>query len=222
MLNVKLARAAFRSHAEALVVVTTGAVSLSATATGYARAAGSFVTDGFVVGMELTGAGFGTAANNTPGVVTAVTATDLTIDGGRTAEAADVARALTVGWPAIRAYELVGGIATDPRRWWVDESFAPGAGILNAIPGDGGLTKDMGIAEYHLYGIAGTGDDALDLVADELLRQFRPTTILTLADGSKARVLGKPTPYRSASRRVSQWGVVTVAIPYAAWTRNVA
>lgn len=222
MLNIGLARAAFRARAEALVVVTTGAVSLAATTTGYTRTAGSFVADGFVVGMELAGAGFTNAANNAPGVVTAVSALALTIDGGRTIEAADVSRTLTVGFPSIRAYELQGGVAQNPRRWWVDESFAPGAGQVRTIPGDGGMHAERGVLEYHLYGIAGTGDDALDAVAGALLKQLRPTTRLTLGDGSAVRVLGAPAPYRSGARRVSQWGVVTVTIPWAAWTRNVA
>jgi hypothetical protein len=58
---------------------TTGTVSLSATATGYARTAGSFVTDGFAVGQQVTASGFTNSANNGSSVVSAVTATALTV-----------------------------------------------------------------------------------------------------------------------------------------------
>jgi uncharacterized protein DUF4397 len=63
---------------------------LSATATGYARATGSFLTDGYRVGQTITASGFTNAANNGRSVVTAVTATALTVTktGGTVAEAA--------------------------------------------------------------------------------------------------------------------------------------
>ena len=60
--------------------VTTGSTSLSATATGYARASGSFVTNGFVVGQEITASGFTNAANNGRSTITAVTATTITVN----------------------------------------------------------------------------------------------------------------------------------------------
>jgi hypothetical protein len=53
--------------------------NLSATATGYDRAAGSFITNGFVVGMQITASGFATADNNGRSTITGVTATSLTV-----------------------------------------------------------------------------------------------------------------------------------------------
>lgn len=65
---------------------------LSATATGYARAAGSgsFVTEGFVVGDTVTAFGFTNAQNNGPATITALTATTLTVTkvGGTVVEGA--------------------------------------------------------------------------------------------------------------------------------------
>jgi hypothetical protein len=58
---------------------TTGSTSLSAVAGGYARAAGSFITDGFVVGGWVTASGFATPANNGVSQITSVTATTLTV-----------------------------------------------------------------------------------------------------------------------------------------------
>lgn len=57
----------------------TGLTSLSATATTFVRAAGSFVTDGFAVGDIVTASGFATAGNNGRFAVTAVAATILTV-----------------------------------------------------------------------------------------------------------------------------------------------
>jgi hypothetical protein len=58
---------------------TTGTVSLSATATGYARTAGSFTTDGFAVGQQVTASGFTNPSNNGSSVIVAITATALTV-----------------------------------------------------------------------------------------------------------------------------------------------
>ena len=54
----------------------TGTISLSATSTGYARASGSFIDDGFVVGQTVTSSGF-TAGYNGKSVITSVDATTL-------------------------------------------------------------------------------------------------------------------------------------------------
>ena len=60
--------------------VTTGSVTLGATAPNlYTRSSGSFVTDGFAVGDEINATGFA-AGNNGRGVITAVSALQITID----------------------------------------------------------------------------------------------------------------------------------------------
>lgn len=53
----------------------------SATSTGYARATGSFITDGYVTGQVVWGAGFTNAANNGAHTLTNVTALELTCTG---------------------------------------------------------------------------------------------------------------------------------------------
>ena len=58
---------------------TTGSATLAADTLGYTRTTGSFITNGFFVGQEVTASGFGTAANNGRSVVTAVTATRLSV-----------------------------------------------------------------------------------------------------------------------------------------------
>lgn len=59
--------------------LTTGSSSLSATTTSFDRAAGSFVTDGFVVGSVVESTGFTNAGNNGLFAVTAVAALSLTV-----------------------------------------------------------------------------------------------------------------------------------------------
>ena len=89
MISGEAALLALRNRVLSVVTATTGSTTLVATTTGYTRATGSFVTEGFRIGMELAGTGFSTAANNNPGVILAVAADglSLTIEGGRTAEA---------------------------------------------------------------------------------------------------------------------------------------
>lgn len=79
----------------AIDTAATGSTSISATATGYARAAGSFITNGFAVGQIVTATGF-SARNNGRSVVTAVTATALTVTkaGGTVAQAAATGRSI--------------------------------------------------------------------------------------------------------------------------------
>lgn len=76
---------------------TTGSTSLSATATGYARAAGSFITDGFAANDWITASGFTNAANNGVSQIVAVTATTLTVTKatGPVVEAAATGRTIT-------------------------------------------------------------------------------------------------------------------------------
>lgn len=57
----------------------TGSITLSSTATGYLRTTGSFIDDGFQVGMPITVTGFDSAATNGRAVVTAVSATSLVV-----------------------------------------------------------------------------------------------------------------------------------------------
>lgn len=58
---------------------TTGSTTLSADPTGYSRSSGSFITNGFVVGQQITASGFTNAANNGRSTITGVTATQLTV-----------------------------------------------------------------------------------------------------------------------------------------------
>ena len=57
----------------------TGSVTLAATAFGYTRATGSFITNGFVKGQQVTASGFSNAANNGRSTILEVTDTMLIV-----------------------------------------------------------------------------------------------------------------------------------------------
>lgn len=84
-INFELSYGSFDQFLQAVLLsadwaspATTGTTTISATATGYSRAAGSFLTDGFAVGQTVTASGYAGSGFNGKSIVTAVTA--LTMD----------------------------------------------------------------------------------------------------------------------------------------------
>lgn len=180
---------ALRSKAMTLVVATTGSTSLSATSTGYARAAGSFITDGFYAGMEVTPVGFPQTA---VGVITAVTALTMTIAGGRTVAAAAGGRSLTVGLPSSRAWE---NVAFQPTAGvpWVREEFLPGPTQQVTI---GPLGELEATPMYALYvSVAAEMGLVGKRYVNALRTLFAPRTQIPLANGDTLRVRADTGPY---------------------------
>lgn len=195
-----------------LVVCTTGMLSLSATATGYARAAGSFVTDGFAVGMEVAPAGF---AVNKPSIVTGVADLALTVRDARAAEAAAGGRSLVVGFPEQRALDNVQYEQLPTGRVYVEEDFVEGTSTLRSIPAAGGVLEDTGLYILRWNGIANTGMRSLRDPMKALRALFRPGTTLPLADGTAVRVRTDVSPTISAIRPGAPgWSVISIAIPW--------
>lgn len=217
MVNQRLLQTAIRSRAESLVVATTGSASLSATGAGYARTTGSFVTDGFVVGMELVPTGF---AQTTPGVVTAVSATLLTIDGGRTAQAASSGRSLAVGLPTLRVYQNR-KLAPTNLRVYVTEELVQGATGVKTLFARSGRFQEEWLSFWTLYGIAGTGDDAMLAWVDAFKRLFTAGTRFTLSDGNTADVRRDVTVKNGQILPVDGgWARCTITIPLIGSTTN--
>lgn len=217
MINHEQMQLALRTHALTLSVVDTGSVSLSATSTGYARASGSFVTDGFKPGMELTGSGFTNAENNAAKVLTAVTATALTCSGTVT-EAAGT-RSLTVGLPADRAWENIAFEPT-PGSPYVVEQYVPGASRQLSVGPLGTLQADV-IYVLQVYTPADLGIGAPSKYADALITLFAPRVALTLTNGDKVRVRTDTGPFRGQLlQREPGWATVPVSFPMRAFTAN--
>ncbi len=157
------------------MVCTTGSISLSATATGYNRAAGSFVTDGLVVGQEITPAGF---AANTVDTLTAVTATDLTVRTARAVEAVAGGRTISVELPALRAWENVDLIPVTGRPY-LEEDYVPATNTLITLPAFGGQVQEDGLYVLKVYGPTNVGVSALRKTVDALKALFAPGTAIT-------------------------------------------
>lgn len=211
-LAIKLA---LRARLLALSVATTGSTTLSATATGYTRAAGSFVTDGFLVGQEVTPAGFTETA---PGLVTSVSALSLGILGGRSAES-NVTGSLSVGLPALRAYEAQDFTPT-PGRWYLTEQYLPGS-VARETMGSRGQIEAQPLYIVTLYAVAGYGEAAAYAVADAALALYPPDDTLTLTTGDVVRIRSSPAPYRGQLLPVKPgWGAVTITVPLKIRTAN--
>ena len=200
MINHEEALFSLRTKLLTLSVATTGSTSLSATATGYERAAGSFVTDGFRVGMEVKGTSFVNAANNNAKTLTAVAAATLTCAGCTTETAGT--RTLAVGLPATRVWSnseaedadgapssVVAGIP------YFTEQYLPGPMSRETL---GSLAELEVLPQYipRIHVPAGQGIAAAFKYADALLTLFAPNTTFTLSTSSSVmRVRGDVAPF---------------------------
>lgn len=208
---------ALRTRLLTLSVCTTGSVALAATATGYTRSAGSFLTDGFRVGMEVTATGFSANGSDT---ITAVTATTMTINRARTTESAAAGRTLAVVLPALRGWE---NIETEPivGEPHVVEQYVPGPTRLETVGSDGQVAARPMYA-IHVHVPANTGNEAAVEYADALIRLFAPGATMTLTNGDVLRVRTDTGPFRGQLHRGdSGWVVVPVTIPCWLYTQNV-
>jgi hypothetical protein len=206
---------ALRTQLLTLSVCTTGSATLSATATGYARTTGSFLTDGFAVGMEITPTGF---AANTVAVLTGVTALTLTT-AARAVEVAAAGRTIACLLPAGRAWENVAYTPTTNRPW-VEEDYLPGP--AQQIPlGSLGDVETLPQYVVKVYGVPGTGLAALHRYGDAILNLFPPRTALTLSTGDVLRVRINPAPYRGQLvQDTAGFAVTVVTIPCAVRSAN--
>ena len=208
---------ACRAHAATLSVATTGSTTLAATATGYTRATGSFLTDGFRAGMEVTPASF---TDTTPRTLTAVTALALTVNGTPTVQSAATGRTLSVGLPSAVAYTNVAFNTPDARTPWVEEAYLPGAADRITM-GTLGNLEMSGLYQLTFYAPTGLDASALYGYADALVTHFAPDTPLTLSTGDVTRVRGRPAPYPSSVVQVDGgWAACTVTIPLLTRTAN--
>jgi hypothetical protein len=170
-------RLAVRAMLQSLVVCSTGSTTLAATATGFTRATGSFLADGFRVGYEVTPSGF---ADNSVSVIVDVTDTTMALLDARKAQAAGAGRALTCGVPTTQIYgsnlqPVVNPPSTD--RPFLFETFLPGTGELRGLT-QGGTRSRQPIYTVQWWGVTNTGDESLtkpaDIITDVL---FTPNTV---------------------------------------------
>jgi hypothetical protein len=223
-----------RARATTLEVCTTGSTTLAATSTGYTRPVGSFVTDGFAPGMEITASGFATAANNGTGLVTNVTATVLSVtaytvaySGGElvvsdrtlVAEGAGSGRTVLVGLPAMRAWEnLV--FDAHPGVPWIEEQYLPGPTVQRTIGPKGTIEmRPQYVLAVHV--VEGSDIAASKRYVDALLNHFAPRTNLTLTNGDTVRVRLDASSFAGQMRRRRPgWASTPVTFPLRLFTVN--
>lgn len=194
-----------------LDVATTGSTTLEATATGYSRASGSFITDGFAVGMEVVGTGFSDSDNNEAKTITAVTATTLGCDGCAV-EAAGTGRTLSVGLPELRAWENI-AFTPETGRPYVTEQYLPGPTLKETL----GTFAELELRPMYvvtIYAVANRGLAAAAKYADALLALFAPGTTVTATNGDTLRVRNDVGPFRGQLLHDSPgWALIPVTIP---------
>lgn len=201
---------AVRTHLLTLSVVD-ASDAFTGTATGYTRAAGSFVADGFVVGMEVVPSLAG--VDRAVGVVLSVTAGVINISNSTGADA----DRLRVGLPQKQAWENMIFEPTD-RLWYMEEDYLPGPRAQITLGPNGELDIEPAYV-LRLYGIAGSGVGALYHVASSVLRLFRPGLAMQTTDGTIVRVRSDPAPFRGQT--LNQGGshaAIAITIPLRART----
>lgn len=224
MLDHNAVKTAMRTRLLAIVVCGTGVMDLRATATGFARQAGSFITDGFAPGMELVPAGF---ADNAVAVVQRVTALELFTAASRTAQAIGPNRSLTVGLPLVRVWENLeardGNVPTDqgaiPGRPFMDEQYVRGPVVQQTIGSKGRL---LGTPMYlpRINVPNGTGDQAASKYVDAILAAFPPTDVIAIAGGS-IHIGGNPAPFAGQLlKNGNEHHGVLCSIPLRAYSLN--
>jgi len=194
-----------------LSVATTGLTTLSASATGYVRTAGSFLTDGFAAGMEVTPVGF---SANTVSVITRVTALTITVKNARYPQASASGRRLTVGLPSLRLWENADSGSPPPVGVpYVEEQYIPGPAFIGN-DGDQGILEMRPMYAPRVYVPSNTGFLADSRYADAIQALYAPGTQFTLASGNRLTVRGDVAPYRAQRTNPAPgWSCIPVTIP---------
>ncbi len=215
MISADLVHAALRVRLLTAVVATTGTTTLAATSTGYSRASGSFLTDGFASGMEILPAGF---ATNTRQIVADVTALTITTVDAPAVEASAGSRSLTAGLPLRRAWENESFDPTVPSPYIADQFGGSDAHDLITGPAEGALAEEGGLYFVTWFGRQNEGSQALRRSADAVRARFGAGYRATLSDGAVLR-LGGPT-VGQITRIDGGWAYVQVTVPWRASSIN--
>jgi hypothetical protein len=237
MIDHDAAYQALRDYMLPTVVATTGDIVLTATATGFTRAdGGSFVSDRFAIGMEVTSTGFLAADANITGVVTSVAPTELrvtpfiiTIANGvqsvtRPAIAPDPAggprQIIAYGVPTMRSWENLAPLGLS--------AFIPVAGIpyisdeytpSTSVRVTAGWMEDRGDYIVRLHGVIGAGSSGARRMIDALKNRFAPNTKLVASDHG-VRISNDPAPDISALVNTTSGPILTLTVPWIVRSRT--
>jgi hypothetical protein len=213
-------QAACRALLDTLMVATTGAIAMAATATGYTRTTGSFLDDGFAAGMEITPSGF---TSNPVDTIKLVSATVITTVSARSAQASGAGRTLSVLRPS-RVLEENEALEAEPFHPYLEEQYLPGPSALPTIGPNGIATLEPQYSP-RIFVPKGWGKTAAVRYADATLALFPMKLRITLPTGTPndaCRVRGDVGPFRSQLLQNSKGTHATIAttIPLRVFTIN--
>ena len=193
---------------------TTGTTTLASTRNGYTRAAGSFITDGFKVGMEVTPVGF---ANTEKQYVRAVEALTLYTRSTLVPESSAGGRSIQALIPERMAWENRELSDTPADTFWIQEEYLAG-GNDKIGTGPNAWINYYPIYTLNIHGPRDVGSAAHYSMADKILELYPPTDALTLADGTVVRIRSRPGPNRGNLMQSAEGqAYVNVSIPL--WVR---
>ncbi len=190
MLDHRLARIALQTRLLATIIATTGDASIEATANGYVRAVGSFEDDGFVVGLEVTPAGFPT---NAVDVVVDVAPLTLTTRRAHTASVAAPGRSLTARLPQRRAF--TGTLDPVSGESSLRGEYVPATNTTETMASQDGHGEETGLYVVTFIAPTDYGDDVFDVTLGAILPRFAPGTLLD-AGAHTLSMRWKPAPQR--------------------------
>jgi len=219
MIDHQALQLALRTKLATLSVCTTGSISMSVATGKYTRATGSFLTDGFKPGMEITPSGFSGTGNNTVCTITEVDA--LTMSGNRTltTESAAGGKTILVGQPSGFAVENVPYEPAAGSPFF--EEQLPSGPTHQITLGEFGWIEHDPLYVLQVHVPEGVGIGAPNAYADALIELFAPRTALVLSNGDVARVRTGPGPFRSQIRQFrTGYATVSVTVPLRIHTAN--
>lgn len=216
MIDNVIALKALRSRLLGTVVATTGVTTLTATGNGYSRSVGSFITDGFTRGMEVTPSGF---ANNEVHVIKEVTASTITLLSPRPPQASGAGRELSVVPPTLVAWENIAEDGMDDKRWFMAEEYIPSPQFRIGV-GPGAEFDERPQYVITVYGLPDFGVTALYKMADAILLRFPPLLAMTLVDSNVLRVRSGSGPGRTQIMHNDMLGKPFIQVTIPMWVRT--
>lgn len=225
---------ALRNRALGLTVATTGSTTLAATTTGFTRTAGSFVTDGFAVGMEVVSSGFTASADNMTGVVTSVVAATMLVTPyvvtitndvatvthpALVAEGAASARTIRARFPARFATENATFIPVADIPY-AEEDFVPATSTVFSAPASNGEMVQDGLYIIKWYGLSGKGTAALRKSVDALKALFSPGTKLTAGSHTVRMSTEKAAETGQIIPLTNGWSVLILTAYWQVYSNN--
>ncbi len=215
MLDLEIVNLALRARLQTVTIAATPTMDLSATSAGYARLTGSFVTEGYAEGMEVTPTGFPSeiAPRIDVATISKVEPLLLTIAKGRTPAVSASGRSLRVGLPGIAAFDKP--VTRVPDRPYFVEQFSP-----SIAPTVGGYTEDRGLYALTYLSETKYGKTPIQRAMLAIRELFTPGTLIGTGT-NQVRIRGLANTPPSQIYDGDGWSWSTFKPEWAAFTRNI-